>query len=43
VEVKSRDRWLIGNVVIAALALGLVVGLALLRRSSIQPIIAKEV
>ena len=43
VEVKSRVRWLVGNIVLAAFLLGLVVGLAWLRRSAIQPIIAKEV
>ncbi|TMQ06994.1 MAG: ABC transporter permease [Deltaproteobacteria bacterium] len=43
VEVKSRDRWIIGNVMIAGLALGLVVALALVRRAAIQPIIVKEV
>ncbi|TMQ11651.1 MAG: hypothetical protein E6J90_34140 [Deltaproteobacteria bacterium] len=43
VEVKSRDRWIIGNVMIAGLALGLVVALALVRRAAIQPIIVQEV
>ena len=42
VDPKSRDGWLIGNIVIAIVGLGLVVGLAWLRRRSILPIIAKE-
>jgi len=42
VDPKSRGGWLIGNIVIAIVGLGLVVGIAWLRRRSILPIIAKE-
>ncbi len=42
VDPQSRGGWLIGNIVIAIVGLGLVVGLAWLRRRSILPIIAKE-
>jgi len=42
VDPKSRGGWLIGNIVIALVGLGLVVGIAWVRRRSILPIIAKE-